>query len=506
MKQFLKKHWKYIAFLLTTNTVLFVYYMRDLKLTHSVRSKYLPVIIIAYIIIQCLITMLYYFLKEKKKLSLEKIFLVLALVLGTAHILVTPLDQTPDELAHIYRSYEISQGNILPEKSEDGHYYARMPITAYNGTYLWRNDHKVYKRILDNMFVQSEGEKNDGKYDVTATYHPVGYMPQVAGLKIGQAIRLPDLMTFYLGRLISFIVFILCCYFALNIMPKYKEFLLFFMILPETLQQSMSFNPDSLLMGACFLLIAFVSKYIYEKDSKITNRSLACICILAVIIACCKTIVYLPILLMYLMIPYDKFNSKRQKYIGFMVIIALALAAEFIWIKLSPSMISSTDSTSFLLSNPFKVLLSAVGTGVGVNTTHYIEGMLGMHLSYGNVKPPINIYLYVAIILFVIMLFRNTEKIVFNKFNKALYWIIPIAVVGLLYAAAFTQWDFNGKESNVIAGIQGRYLLPIMPLIPFLVDLPKEHKVLRPLDTSYIFLFGIFINMCSLGCKFLYNI
>ena len=64
---------------------------------------------------------------------------------------------------------------------------------------------------------------------------------------------------------------------------------------------------------------------------------------------------------------------------------------------------------------------------------------------------------------------KITEKIK-NKFKTyQLIWIalVVLAIVTLIFTSLYVQWTTIGGES--IAGVQGRYFLPILPLIMLLI-------------------------------------
>lgn len=48
--------------------------------------------------------------------SPQYIFLFLGIIYGTAFLFVIPPFQVPDEYEHYYKAYDISEGNIIPDK------------------------------------------------------------------------------------------------------------------------------------------------------------------------------------------------------------------------------------------------------------------------------------------------------------------------------------------------------------------------------------------------------
>ena len=73
---------------------------------------------IVFFVFELILVKLYFFLENKKKWKIEKIFLIIALVLGVFHIFITPFNQLPDEIVHIFRTYDIADGNFISKKNE----------------------------------------------------------------------------------------------------------------------------------------------------------------------------------------------------------------------------------------------------------------------------------------------------------------------------------------------------------------------------------------------------
>jgi uncharacterized membrane protein len=109
------------------------------------------------------------------------------------------------------------------------------------------------------------------------------------------------------------------------------------------------------------------------------------------------------------------------------------------------------------------------------------------------------------IAIITVMVVRTNEKLEIKKLDKLVYWAIPIITVLAFYYIAAYNWKYFGddRESSII-GIQGRYFLPLLPLIPLLSYYDK--KKTTPLNVDYVFVFAILSNFAILGSKFLHNI
>ena len=553
---FLKKRSTFIAGFSIVNLFLFFYSAFVNELDKRPRGKYIIILAALYLVAEIVLLYLLYFGK-KKNFKPEKILLMFLIPLGAAHILVTPLDCIPDELAHIARASEIANGNIIAQPNENGNNYtAKIPMNAKAGFIDWTNSRKIYNAIGKHILKSDDGEIYEHNYANTANYNVVGYIPQAIGLLVGKLIHLPPLMTYYLGRFFALFAFAALCYFALKIMPKYKEFMLLIMLLPETIQQGASYSVDAMLNGCAFLTIALVINCIYGKAKNISNKNKALLLISSVILTLFKGVIYAPILLLNLLIPSQKLGGKKNKAINIAVMAVACVVAGLVGSLLKAAPLTNTtptvsssqtssaeedsakeeldnkaekcsdktetsddekekvddeaqlpkktveSSTNYVKAHPFRTVVVSVGTLIGTNTYGVVESIFGSMLDYNNQEAPVQIYTYIMVVFVAMLLIRNTEKIKLKKIEKYTYWVIPIVIIMAQYVGALIYWsETKNVDASFISGIQGRYFIPLLALVPFMLH-KNGRSEKKPLDTDYIFLFGIFANMCILACKF----
>ncbi|MBQ2638719.1 DUF2142 domain-containing protein [Candidatus Saccharibacteria bacterium] len=505
LKTFFKKYWKVSLGLIALNSVLLAYNFLYEKVDTGKHAKYLIPLILIQIVAEVGLVVLYNFLK-KKNWKIERIFLALAGILGLAHVFLTPMNQLPDEIGHIFRAYAISEGKLIGEKDENGDYRSCISRTYWEVLNNAQGDSEYYKKLKDNFLSKTSDELWCWSYSNTAGYHPVVYAPQVMGILVGKFLHLPIVLTMYLGRIFALIVFLILCFFAIKLVPKFKEFFVFFAFFPEMLQQGMAYSADGLLIGSALLLTALAFKYIYGDDKKLNKKQIASIYLLTTLVSICKKIIYLPLFLLFFLIPANKFKKKWHKYLHLALSFALALVVNLSWMLTQESSVSAnTENLSFVLANLLRFLVMMVGTALGANPGYYAESGLGLNLAYGHYVPLVDIYLYLALVLLVLLCVRNSEKIVLKRIEKYIYWLIPIIVISLIYFVSFTQWQYTKTDEVIIEGTQGRYFLPLVGLIPLIFCPLKSEKSKKPLSVDYVFLFGIFINSCILAMKFLHN-
>src|SRR5512133_1003745 len=177
----------------------------------------------------------------------ENIFLIIAIVFGLLHAVLTPPFQSPDEYIHFYRSYHLSQGNLGGEKAflpKDVMDFSREVNRDLPGN----DQNKQSKKALVAEFSRHFKPTPMEAADITniAVYAPIPYIPQALGIFVGHQAHLPPIFIFYLGRLVNLSTWIALVYLAIRLMPFHKRLLLGLSLLPMSVFIAASFSPDAL--------------------------------------------------------------------------------------------------------------------------------------------------------------------------------------------------------------------------------------------------------------------
>ena len=321
-------------------------------------------------------------------------------------------------------------------------------------------------------------------------------------------------MSMYLARVFAVLAYAFIIYFAIKLTPKFKEFFLLFALLPMSLQQAGSFSADMMVIAATFFVIALAMNYIYSDDKKLSKKQIALMYIAVLAMSATKSLAYLPMGLLFVLIPARKFKNVFVKFLHLFMIVVIAVSSNYAWMSIqdkTPGLVNQGETSEITEKQSTKkenitapeFLSMTFGTFLGANTEHIVNGIFGMNLSYKYIAP-LRAYVFVMIILVVIMIIKANEKLEKRKYDKLVFWAIPILLCVAFYYVAAYQWKF-AEENGVISGIQGRYIIPILPLIPFMAYYNKKEKT-EPLDINYVYMFIIFANVCVLATKFLHNI
>lgn len=501
LKQFFKECWKPI----TAFTVLNFFMCYYSLIREDILNKKFAFVGFAFHFLLEIVLLAIYAVVRKKKWGIEKVFLALYIPIALVTLIITPMNQVPDEIGHIFRVDAISEGEIVAQKNEEGEYKESISKTFWYVLNNGQADRTIYKRIIKGIITGTDPEEYESYYDNTVSYNPVVYTPQVIGVVIGKFLHLPIVITMYLGRFFAMLAFAIICYFALKIMPKYKMFMMLIMMLPMTIQQSAAYTGDSMLFAIAFLLIACAFKYAYALDGKLSKKQVISIYVLSALIACCKSVVYLPIAFLFILIPKEKFKKPIYKWLHIILAVAIAGCVSMGWsMSQGATAQGSSDSLNYILTNPFEFITMSVGSALSAGALDFSNQAIGIELAYYTYEAA-KIYTIIFFVLVTILIMRNTEKLQMKKMDTLLCWAIPIIITGMFFTVALTQWYPSRPENAVIEGVQGRYFTAFLPLIPFMLQTKKTEESKNPLSIDYIMLFIIFFNVCVITSKFFHN-
>lgn len=465
-----------------------------------------PVLAVELVIEGIIIALL--ILAEKRNWPIERKFLLMAISLGALFLVFLPPGQTPDEISHFRRAYGISEGVLIASDAvnEQGAIGSAIPVETY--MLKDRPEPGSYKQVAEWLAQGQSGETSDQPYTNTALYNFLCYLPQVLASFVGRALGLSVIGIAYLMSVFNFAVWVLLVYFAIKIIPKFKTMLLFIALLPITLQEATSLAPDALAIGLGLFLVAYVMYLSYEKKTVMSKKELALLYIIAIVIGLCK-IVYFPLVLLFVTIPAERFGSKKKKWIHLGIIAVLTLAVNLSWLAISSSLliefnpgVDSKAQVAGILSNPFKYLMVMFRT-VSENGSVWMQNMLGTVLGSFKFNMPLVMFL-VAFSFWLLILAQRDESLKLKKYDRLVYIIVFFAIVLLIMTSLYVQWTAVGAEK--IDGIQGRYFLPILILLPVMICRTNNKKTQSPIiSQNTVLYYSLFMNVIAVTMFFAQN-
>lgn len=411
-----------------------------------------------------------------------KLFLVIASPVLLVLTFISPPMQAPDESQHYLRAYTLSKLDFNTKELTNSRFGALVPETVSNfvaestsGRAPYANgDPAVIKKYLS---AKAEGSPVAVYFDNTAINFPLAYVPQILGIMIGNLLDLPLLFGFYLGRLLSALVFIIIVFLAHRITPYARWTLLCISLLPMTLYQASSLSSDSLLISLSLLAVALILKFYQTK-----NTSTKQLLILGGVVLCLSLIkqVYVLLLLPILFAPKKFYINKSSRIIILTLISSVCLIAAATW-NFSVSDIANGIHNVYrpeqdivpgerlvhLLTQPFSFAIDVFLTLFFYSSEFLIQSTIGI-VGWLDIKLPAFCYFILFSMLILSVLQDANQKYVPSKRLRLI--LLVTASLMVVSTCALLYIGYTSADDTYINGLQGRYFIPILAiLLPALI-------------------------------------
>lgn len=443
-------------------------------------------------------------IKKFKNVTINKVFICISIIIGITFSFCFPLTQIPDEITHINMIYEERNLDIKFSDIDDGY-------SGYED--LSENDHN---KVNKNEYFDLSKKIDTGLRLSIPKLTIIRHFPQYIGMLIGEMLHLPVFLYLTLCELFALAFYIAICNLALKKIPFKKPLMMFIMLLPICCQQMSSFSYDVVLNSFCFLFIAYIMNLKFAKE-KITMRDILILLGCLLVISICK-IPYVLLGLLVFILPLHKFEFKTKKrtitfenikniinkHKKLYLIIAIVLIIIFCisaYQVLSRIYIGKIFLASIL---NFTDTLQLFKRSLDIFLPYYLETIVG-NLGIFNVDTSLlfEIFVYISLILVAFFNYKvvknklKVEKINFNiKDNIIIYCVVVLFVYVIILSMyewtlyctkipnykSFTIAELGDYISKLpyIGGVQGRYFVPILPLILIPLSSSKiTNKLLR---------------------------
>ena len=406
---------------------------------------------------------------NKFNIPIEKCYLISAIIVYFLFLLLLPLFTAHDELYHWFRAYEVSEGRLLSEVN-DNKAYSHLPISV-----IQINNEKLrnidYRSIKESLEVKSDDAQTLYDMRTVAVYSPVQYLPQATGIFIARKITNRTLIMAYFGRIFNALFAIVMIYFAIKIIPFGKRIIYTIAFLPIAIEGFTSLSADAITVSTAILFISYILMLVYDNKIKtIRKRDIFILFALCSILAFCK-IVYIPLIFLCFLIPKNKYKNKKYYYITNISIAVICLIFNLGWLKIASSYLalySTTNvQTTSILSHPFNYIQIVLYTFFN-NFQRYIFTMLGNELGWEEFIRPLSIIPVSYLLLLIVnSLFDKQSNNKLHLKENIAFGLISLLIGGLIFTSLYVQFT---KPGNIeIAGIQGRYFIPFLPLLLLLI-------------------------------------
>lgn len=417
----------------------------------------------------------------------DRAYLAALAAVGLGFCLVFGPGTVPDESYHFYCTYKYTDtllgqtatDDTISVRSADEEFFKALP----GDLSMEREDYD--EQLADLELVASEQGESDvavpSSYPWTSNLPQVKWAP-VLGVLIARLLNLGTIPLFYLGRLFNLAYYILLCWFAVRLTPVAKSAFRVVSLLPMSLHLAASYSYDTGSLGLVLLLTALLLKAIFD-EGPLSRPMLAAIPVAAFLAIPCK-VVYLPVMVLVFFIPDARFGSRRLALLykgGCLVAAVAALVAIRLGSILSATQISGGEggekalavrgdqtgryySIGELVANPGMTVQLFVDT-FQAQGDFYLASTWGGSLGWFQpqlVAPQVFGYCFYGILFASALRSPDDEGVAGPLLRAACLAVFAVVVLACLLALA-TSFTFDTEP--FILGVQGRYFVPVLPLL-----------------------------------------
>lgn len=404
-------------------------------------------------------------------------FLIVALMVGVyASVgLPTNVNLSFDDQTHFERVQTLSQGRhaistAAPFRMSNLSFCIAREDGSFHHPVDTLQDERAFNALVEEI---DQDREVYGEQTVQFRFSDVGYLTQAAGYALARGMGLSFRWQLIAARLANMLTYVLLCYIGIRTMKRFKLLLSAVALMPTPLYLCCNFSYDPTISGLCFLGTALVMDAVMDRRSLLSWRRGLGILLCLTLGSLTKT-VYIPLLLLTLMLPREKFtsNAARRWYKGFAVLICLlTLCTMLLSVATGGTALEdprgagadSAAQISYLLHHP----LTYAGDLIAFlwnNFTIYFISTCRETLAYaGALSPTVSTLL--LILLFAAVFTDHPADLDQRLSARQRLWgaVTLAATVALTFTTMYVA--FTGVGLSTFDGVQGRYMIPVLPLM-----------------------------------------
>ncbi len=403
---------------------------------------------------------------------------MLALLFGLAVLGANPPFEAPDEGAHFMRAFQLSEGHWVGERQATGTggqipvnlirvtdpegvaFHADVKMTRQMWREKWAPPFLRWDAAVPRVFFP---------FSNTAVAPPSSYLPQTLGIFLGRCLGIGPLGLMYLGRVAGLLVSVGLGYAALRCLPRFRWSAMLLLLCPMNLYLMGSVAPDGVLIGAAFLLTALALRTALDPDRRLSGLELAGVVVLLAFFLTVK-FVYAPLVLAGVILIWPRLRSP-QRVVLVLAGVGLGLVPAWLWSRVIVAIYSPMRGDvpidpiwqlHFVEHAPLTFLKLVVRTirSQYLGNYQWFVGVLG----YGDTQLPSWFYPFYGAAVLGCCALESRPGPRLKWRHRVMLLAAVAAAIGLIYAAQYSSWNSPGSQA-AIEGIEGRYFLPLAPVV-----------------------------------------
>lgn len=425
-------------------------------------------------------------------------YLFIASIGGVLFIFASPPLTVPDEPAHFFRAYSVSEGGFVTQ-TNGADWGWNMPESIVD--FAVHEDHYSLKKIQDEFSRDFDGNNRVFLGFInSAVYSPIPYLPQATGIFIAKLFHAPPIALLYIGRLTNLLCAIFLTYLAIKNTPILKWSFVIVALFPMVLHQYASLSADAMTISSSLLLFALVFQYAFQETFRPSRWWYVGILLSSFAIGLCKqAYVFLP--LVVLLIQKKKFGSWKKYFLFCLSVFFMAVLPSVIWTWFTKDIfqLSNSERVDFVVSHPIYMIKLLLDDYL-FTSSYYYESMIG-YLGWLTVRLPFPL-IFAYSLLFAFSIIVEKVRFEFTRYQRAYLFGLILSTMLLISVTLFITFS-NTYDS--IVGVQGRYFIPLLPLAALACKSTKITFSLTAIRFRkvYLFLFLLFGTLVSVGYTFI---
>jgi uncharacterized membrane protein len=399
---------------------------------------------------------------------------------GLFLLVATPPFQTPDAINHFYRAVQVSDGHLLAQRlggTSGGPIDASVVAFADMFDHMRFHPEVKYDAPLKAAANELRWSGNEmiAQFPGAAIYPAYAYLPQALAIRVGRVFHMTVVRTYTLACVVDLLVSIGLTCWALAVSRRTSLLIFATGLLPSTLMLVSSVSHEVLLLPACFLLIAYVDRFIHDGQC-VYSRWL--VFAAAVLLLCISSRPpYVGLLLLFLCpgvrVGYAEGGYglwRRLAWCGAVALLSVVVIEIFSRTAWAPVPLprSIAGQAQYLLHQPLDIFHIAVSTFRQNGEFYYLSfvgilGWLDTHMS--------PTYYVSAVLMMLVALvgtfFRGCGTQKSPIANRVCIFMTATSCVAMIFGSLYLSW--TPVRQPVVDGVQGRYFLGLVPLLGLLL-------------------------------------
>jgi uncharacterized membrane protein len=397
--------------------------------------------------------------------GLAWLYLALAVPLVLFFAVIQAPFQIADDFNHAKRAAQISRGILLQRIGGeiDGGLAAYGHI--FDHLYFHREEKVTEDMATRAGQIRSDLPDADENFQNTAQYGPILYLPGAAGLWVGKTFGWTTHHTVLLARILNGLSSAAIAFAALLVLRHGRALAFTTLLLPMSLSAFGSTSQDAPILALSILAAAIVSRTASERRPA-TNGELALF--LAIVVA--TTMARPSHFALFALLPAIP-GWRRRPLGSALLLVGAAILAVALWIVALRLWLMPPPAPEWNVGDQFRIIVGeplrlplAFARTLANDWFHLWGSVIGRFGWYDGPMPawinPIGAF----VVLCAVLAPSNS-----GPYWRPALWSLATFAAGLYAIAAALYMSWTSVGHPTVGGLQGRYLLPLLPLLGWLV-------------------------------------